>query len=104
MLAYLPGETVTPDWRHRMDDGCAATFVLAFWLISTATRRVAGVPGSIEQGMAPGAAMAFRRRRRQLDPGRDRGVGARRLPVFAAYLGFATLGARSRWPRYSLVG
>lgn len=105
MLAYVPGETVSA-WigGTGWTTVAAATFVgIPAYLNGYAALPL--VSGLIEQGMAPGAAMAF------LLAGGVSSIPAAiavwalaRPPVFAAYLGFATLGAFALGIGYGLVG
>jgi uncharacterized protein len=103
MLAYLPGESVSAwiggtGWQTV----AGATFVgIPAYLNGYAALPL--VSGLIGQGMAPGAGMAF------LLAGGVSSIPAAiavwalaRPPVFAAYLGFATLGAFTLGLGYSL--
>lgn len=104
MLAYVPAETVSSliggdGWLTIL--GATAVGIPAYLNGYAALPLVGGL---IEQGMAPGAGMAF------LLAGGVSSIPAAiavwalaRPPVFAAYLGFAFLGAFSMGAIYGLV-
>lgn len=104
MLAYVPAETVSSliggdGWLTIL--GATAVGIPAYLNGYAALPLVGGL---IEQGMAPGAGMAF------LLAGGVSSIPAAiavwalaRPPVFAAYLGFAILGAFSMGAIYALV-
>lgn len=104
MLAYVPAETVSAliggdSWMTVL--GATAVGVPAYLNGYAALPLVGGL---IEQGMAPGAGMAF------LLAGGVSSIPAAiavwalaRPPVFAAYLGFAFLGAFAMGTIYGLV-
>lgn len=104
MLSYIPAEWVV---RLVGDDGWMSVLVATAVGVPAYLNGYAALPlvgGLIEQGMAPGAGMAF------LLAGGVSSIPAAiavfalaRLPVFFAYLGFAFLGAISAGLLFGLV-
>jgi uncharacterized membrane protein YraQ (UPF0718 family) len=104
MLAYVPAELVTTTIGG---DGPVPVILAALVGIPAYLNGSAAPPfvaGLMEQGMAPGAAMAF------LVGGGVSSIPAAtavyafvRLPVFLSYLGFATLGAITSGLLYGLI-
>ena len=94
MLAYIPGETIA---QVLGGDGVVNVIVAALVGVPAYLNGYAALPlvgGLIEQGMAPGAGMAF------LVAGGVTSIPAAvavfalaRWPVFVAYIGFALLGS-----------
>ena len=105
MLAYVPAEFVA---RLAGGDGLGPVVLAALAGVPAYVNGAAALPlvaGLVEQGMSPGAAMAF------LVGGCVTSIpaaiavfAAARPPVFAAYLGFAILGAVLSGLAYGSLG